>query len=151
MDYEANSLPLSYLTGWWMGIKEACTKYVVYKSIRCTQLSQTDELWTLSNKMQCKNGRNINVSFHIMSFWTKCAKNVKIVGKWLEILWRQVRPINWKSTKLIVSINSHIHFEFQNDSSFNGYLSYLNVIDWTSRPLACLQFFFRFRYVSLNF
>ncbi len=65
VDYEANSLPLSYLTCWWMSIKVAYIKsQIVYKSINCTQLSQNDKLWTIWNKMLHKNSSNINISYH---------------------------------------------------------------------------------------
>ena len=60
MDYRANSLPLSYLTYWWMGIKVAYIKY----QIVCLQINQ---VYTIVTKWH-----------YCEQFRTKCC--VKIVA-----------------------------------------------------------------------
>ena len=45
MDYRANVFQVP---------NTLCTKYIVYQSIKCTQLSQNDKLLTISNKILCK-------------------------------------------------------------------------------------------------
>ena len=71
MGYGTNPLPLSYLTCWWMGIKVGhikrqivCLQINTNPSTLRTQLLQIDKLWTISNKMLCKNSSNSNISHH---------------------------------------------------------------------------------------
>ena len=61
-----NSLPLSYLTCWWIDIKVAYIKYQILclQIIKCMHLLQNDKLWTISNKMLYQNSNNINISYH---------------------------------------------------------------------------------------
>ena len=91
---------------------------LVYKSIKCTQLSQNDKLWTISNKCFANIAANINISFHRFLFDKnvttmgknpECSKNILFVRKWVKILWRHTSGYYyWKSMKLVASINSHI-------------------------------------------
>ncbi len=104
MGCEASDLPLSHLTCWWMGIKIAYIKY----TISCLQFIQVYaivinyKLWTISNKMLCKNISKINISFHTCLFDKNVPRMLQQEGilsvlkilfsrvKWVEILWRQV-------------------------------------------------------------
>ena len=81
MDFEANSLPLSYPTCWWMGIKEAYIK----SQIICLEINQVYAFvtkwqnWTKWNK--------INISFRRCLFDKKCGKKVtKKGGSW--VFWK---------------------------------------------------------------
>ncbi len=119
MDYEANSLPLSYLTRWWIGIKVAYIK----SWIVCLQINQVYAIvtkWQIVNnfeQMMCKNSSNINISFHRCLFDKNVARKLQqeripdvlkniSVGKWENFVTSGY--YYWNSTKLVVSINSHI-------------------------------------------
>ena len=83
-----------------------------------TPLSQNDELWTISNKMPCKNSNSINISFHRCLFDKNMPRMLQQEGilSVLKTCFRRKMSWNvvtsgcyyWKSTKRIVSISRHI-------------------------------------------
>ena len=114
MDYETNSLSLSYLTFWWMGIKVAYIEsqiclFTNQSSIRnCLKMANCEH--AISNKMLCKNSSNINISFHRCFFDTNVTRKLQ-QQRILSVLIPPGRKMSWnywKLTKLLVSINSHI-------------------------------------------
>ena len=74
MDYWANSLPPSYLTCWWIGIKSSVYQVpntlFTNRSSTSTQLSQNGKLWTISNKNSSINSNYTTVTdVFLMKMW----------------------------------------------------------------------------------
>ena len=83
MEYEANPVPLSYLTCCWMGIKVA----YIRSQIVCLQINQVyaivtkwQIMWIISNKMLWKNRSNIYTSFHICLFGKNMTRKLQQEG-----------------------------------------------------------------------
>ena len=103
-----------------MGIKVAYIKYKsCFKSVRYKQLSQNDELWTISNKMLCKTAATLTLGSTYV-FLIKCAKNVTTGGNpecSKKMFFSSENELNvvtsgyyyWISTKIIVPINRAPH------------------------------------------
>ena len=119
MDYEAHSLPLSYLTCWWIGIKVAYIK----SQIICLQINEVYAIvtkWQIANNLEHNAvQKKSNISFHRCLFdknETRKLQQEGIVSVFNKIFFRRIMNWNfvtsgyyyWKSTKLFASINIHI-------------------------------------------
>ena len=121
VDYEANSLPLSCLTRWWTGIKVA---YINFKSqIVGLQNNTPLSKMTIVNNFEqngrlCKKSSNIYVTTLAS---TECLYDKNVTKTSQQEFWVfffsenglkfcdvRLLLLNWKETKLIVSINSRI-------------------------------------------
>ncbi len=111
MDYEANSLPLSFLTSWWMGVK--VEYYQVQNSLFAKQPS-------LRN---CHELTSTNCE----QFRTKCC--VKIAA-----------TLTLASTDLYLSTPEIFHYILNSRMTSLSMDICFNVIDWTSRPLEFFTF-----------
>ncbi len=76
MDYEANSLPLNYLTCWWMGINVAKIKY----QIVCLQINQA---YAIVTKWQILNNFEQN-AVKKPAILTLATSDVFLVKMWQE-------------------------------------------------------------------